>query len=207
MSLVVGEVIAVSGIKISLRIFEDSNQESIFYNGVKYRGISIREHISIQRGFIDIVCLVEGEFLDERNVDADSGKAIYTRRVDVRPIGFIVDGAFQEGVKYMPMIRDVASLLSEPAVARIYGKEGCGDFSIGVMLKEDVAVNLPWSRIFNGHLGIFGNTGSGKSNTLAKLYTTLFKQKHEALKDTSSFIIVDFNGEYTKDQILGGCRS
>ncbi|MDH4610316.1 ATP-binding protein [Pseudomonas sp. BN102] len=202
MSLVVGEVIAVSGIKISLRIFEDSNQESIFYNGVKYRGISIREHISIQRGFIDIVCLVEGEFLDERNVDAESGKAVYTRRVDVRPIGFIVDGVFQEGVKYMPMIRDVASLLSEPAVARIYGKEGRGDFSIGVMLKEDVAVNLPWARIFNGHLGIFGNTGSGKSNTLAKLYTTLFKQKHEILKDKSSFIIVDFNGEYTEDQIL-----
>lgn len=202
MSLVVGEVIAVSGIKISLRIFEDSNQESIFYNGVKYRGISIREHISIQRGFIDIVCLVEGEFLDERNVDAESGKSVYTRRVDVRPIGFIVDGVFQEGVKYMPMIRDLASLLSEPAVARIYGKEGRGDFSIGVMLKEDVAVNLPWARIFNGHLGIFGNTGSGKSNTLAKLYTTLFKKKHESLKNKSSFIIVDFNGEYTEDQIL-----
>lgn len=53
MSIVVGEVIAVSGIRISLRIFEDSSQETIFYNGVKYRGVSLREHISIQRGFID----------------------------------------------------------------------------------------------------------------------------------------------------------
>ncbi|MFZ6045797.1 ATP-binding protein [Pseudomonas sp. CR3202] len=202
MTIVVGEVIAVSGINISLRIFEDSNHESIFYNGIKYRGISIREHITIQRGFIDIVCFVEGEYLDERNSDEDGEKIIYTRKVNVRPIGYIVDGIFYEGVKYMPMIRDKASLLSEPAVAKIYGKGEAHPFSIGVMLKEDVPISLPWSRIFNSHLGIFGNTGSGKSNTLAKLYTTLFRQKADSLKHKSSFIIIDFNGEYTEDQIL-----
>lgn len=202
MSIVVGEVIAVTGIKISLRIFEDSSHETIFYDGVKYRGVSLREHISIQRGFIDIVCLVEGEFLDERKVDADGEKNLYIRKVDVRPIGFIVDGIFKEGVKYMPMIRDKASLLSEPMVGKIYGTAGASNFSIGSMLKENVPINLPWSKIFNSHLGIFGNTGSGKSNTLSKLYTTLFNEKIESLKLKSQFVIIDFNGEYTEDQIL-----
>ncbi|HQS64922.1 MAG TPA: DUF87 domain-containing protein, partial [Acidovorax defluvii] len=180
MTIVVGEVIAVSGIRISLRIFEDSSQETIFYDGVKYRGVSLREHISIQRGFIDIVCLVEGEYLDERKLDADVEKTLYVRKVDVRPIGYIVDDKFFEGVKFMPMIRDKASLLSEPMIGKIYGTEGKIKFSIGSMLKENVPINLPWTRIFNGHLGIFGNTGSGKSNTLAKLYTTLFNEKLEA---------------------------
>lgn len=55
MSIVVGEVIAVSGVRISLRIFEDSSLETIFFEGVKYRGVSLREHLVIQRGFIDIV--------------------------------------------------------------------------------------------------------------------------------------------------------
>lgn len=202
MSIVVGEVIAVSGIRISLRIFEDSSQETIFYDGVKYRGVSLREHVSIQRGFIDIVCLVEGEYLDERKMDADADKSQYIRKVDVRPIGYIVDDKFFEGVKYMPMIRDKASLLSEPMVGKIYGTEGKTNFSIGSMLKENVPINLPWTRIFNSHLGIFGNTGSGKSNTLAKLYTTLFNEKLPALKDKSQFVIIDFNGEYTEGQIL-----
>jgi hypothetical protein len=202
MSIVVGEVIAVSGIRISIRIFEDSSQETIFYDGVKYRGVSLREHISIQRGFIDIVCLVEGEYLDERKLDADVEKSIYVRKVDVRPIGYIVDDRFFEGVKFMPMIRDKASLLSEPMIGKIYGTEGKIKFSIGSMLKENVPINLPWTRIFNGHLGIFGNTGSGKSNTLAKLYTTLFNEKLEALKLKSQFVIIDFNGEYTEGQIL-----
>ena len=202
MSIVVGEVISVSGIRISLRIFDDSSQETIFYEGVKYRGVSLREHISIQRGFIDIVCLVEGEYLDERRMDADAEKTQYIRKVDVRPIGYIVDDKFFEGVKYMPMIRDKASLLSERMVGKIYGTEGTTSFSIGTMLKENVSINLPWTRIFNSHLGIFGNTGSGKSNTLAKLYTTLFNEKLAGLKSKSQFVIIDFNGEYVEDQIL-----
>lgn len=202
MSIVVGEVIAVSGIRISLRIFEDSSQETIFYDGVKYRGVSLREHVSIQRGFIDIVCLVEGEYLDEKKIEAEAEKTQYIRKVDVRPIGYIVDDKFFEGVKYMPMIRDKAFVLSEPMVGKIYGTEGKTNFSIGCMLKENVPINLPWTRIFNSHLGIFGNTGSGKSNTLAKLYTTLFEEKLPALKNKSQFVIIDFNGEYTEGQIL-----
>lgn len=202
MSIIVGEVIAVSGIRISLRIFEDSSQETIFYDGVKYRGVSLREHILIQRGFIDIVCLVEGEYLDEKKLEAEAEKTLYVRKVDVRPIGYIVDDIFFEGVKYMPMIRDKASLLSELMVSKIYGTNGTTNFSIGSMLKENVAINLPWMKIFNSHIGIFGNTGSGKSNTLAKLYTTLFKEKLPSLKNKSQFIIIDFNGEYTESQIL-----
>ncbi|MES2233222.1 ATP-binding protein [Pseudomonas veronii] len=202
MSIVVGEVIAVSGVRISLRIFEDSSHETIFYDGVRYRGVSLREHITIQRGFIDIVCLIEGEYLDERKLDADAEKTLYIRKVDVRPIGYIVDDVFFEGIKFMPMIRDKAYLLSEVMVAKIYGAEGVTSFSIGCMLKENVPINLPWTKIFNSHIGIFGNTGSGKSNTLAKLYTTLFNEKIEALKHKSQFVIIDFNGEYTEDQIL-----
>ncbi|HEM8209244.1 TPA: ATP-binding protein [Providencia rettgeri] len=202
MSIVVGEVIGVSGVRISLRIFEDSNHETIFYKGIKYRGISLREHVSIQRGFIDIVCLVEGEFLDEKRLEADADKIHYIRKVDVRPIGYILDDKFFEGVKYMPMIRDKASLLSELMVGKIYGTEGITSFSIGSMLKENVPINLPWTRLFNSHIGIFGNTGSGKSNTLAKLYTTLFNERIDALKHKSQFVIIDFNGEYTEDQLL-----
>ena len=119
MSTVVGEVIAVSGIRISLRIFEDSSQETIFYEGVKYRGVSLREHISIQRGFIDIVCLVEGEYLDERRMETDAEKTQYIRKVDVRPIGYIVDDKFFEGVKFMPPEFDTNPAKSLICIGRV----------------------------------------------------------------------------------------
>ncbi|HHZ00949.1 MAG TPA: ATP-binding protein, partial [Tissierellia bacterium] len=53
--------------------------------------------------------------------------------------------------------------------------------------------------LFASHIGIFGNTGSGKSNTLAKLYTECFQRFREMPGFTKSkFLIIDFNGEYTQ---------
>lgn len=203
MSIRIGEVIAVQGTRIILRVDEESSKETLYYDGSKFKGVSIREFISIQRGFRDIVCLVEGEYLDESRIEgAKDGKFGYVRKVEVRPIGYFEAGAFREGIKYMPMIKDAAFLMQEERVSAIYGKSLDQGYVIGRMLKEDIPVSLPWRVLFNSHIGIFGNTGSGKSNTLAKLYTVLFEKKSAALQGKSRFVILDFNGEYTGQQLL-----
>lgn len=202
MSIRVGEVIAVSGVKITLKIDEDSSKETLFYAGEKYKGISIREYIAIQRGFRDIICIIEGEYLDESRVEGDGTKVTYVRKVDVCPIGYFHRNVFQQGIKYMPMIRDSAFLLQEDRIAQIFGRYDTNAFTVGRLLKEDVQIGLPWQRLFNTHMGVFGNTGSGKSNTLTKLYTVLFEQKAAAIGDRSRFVILDFNGEYTGAQMV-----
>lgn len=203
MTIRVGEVIAVNGTKITLRIDEDSSKETLFYGGDKYKGVSIREYLAIQRGFREIICIVEGEFLDEARVESANGKVGYIRKVDARPIGFFDQTEFKQGIKYLPMIKDSAFLLQEERIASIFDRGGSANpFKIGRMLKEDIAVSLPWKRLFNSHIGIFGNTGSGKSNTLAKLYTVLFEQKFSAIAEKSRFVILDFNGEYTGNQLV-----
>lgn len=65
MSILVGEVIAVHGVKVSIKVFEESNKDTLFYDGTKYKGVSIREYVQIERGFKKIICIVEGEYLDE----------------------------------------------------------------------------------------------------------------------------------------------
>lgn len=211
MTLQVGEVIGVSGVTITLKIFEDSNKETIFYNGTKFKGVSIREYLLIQRGFKEIVCIVEGEYLDESRVeiqekdsDLRTSKIFYTRKVEVKPIGYFQAGAFREGIKFLPMIKDQVFLASEKQISKIYGNDTHEHgFIIGAMLKENLPISLPWERLFNTHIGIFGNTGSGKSNTLTKLYTTLFENKKNAINGKSQFVVIDFNGEYTRDQLIG----
>ena len=165
MSIDVGEVIAVRGTQITLRIFEESSLETLFYDGDKYKGVSIREYLSIQRGFRSIVCMVEGEFLDENRFNDDDNKKQYIRKVEVKPIGYFEQNSFYDGVKVMPMIKDKVYLLNEKQVSQIFSQGADETFKIGNMLKEDIPVFLPWSKIFNSHIGIFGNTGSGKSNT------------------------------------------
>lgn len=197
MSILVGEVIAVRGVNVSIKVFEESNKDTLFYDGAKYKGISIREYVQIERGFKKIICIVEGEYLDEKRIDDESQ---HIRIVDLKPIGYFDSGKFYEGVKHLPLIKDPVYLLEEDKLSDIYGKAS-GDFVIGKLLKEEFAISLPWQKLFNSHIGIFGNTGSGKSNTLTKLYTTLFDKKIQHINGKSQFIIVDFNGEYTNGQL------
>ncbi|MBU1297086.1 MAG: ATP-binding protein [Gammaproteobacteria bacterium] len=197
MAILVGEVIAVRGVKITIKVFEESNKDTLFYDGTKYKGISIREYVQIERGFKKIICIVEGEYLDEKRIDDDLH---HIRTVDLKPLGYFESGRFVEGVKHLPLIKDPVFLLEENKLNDIYGKENEG-FVIGNLLKEEFPVSLPWQKLFNSHIGIFGNTGSGKSNTLTNLYTTLFDNKIEQINGKSQFVIIDFNGEYTNDQL------
>lgn len=199
MSIAIGEVIAVKGVNILVELYEESNKETLFYQGEKFKGVSIQEHILIKRGFKDIVTLVQGEYLDER-FEQEDGKS-YVRKIELKPIGYYDQGDFYEGIKHLPMIRDVAYLMNEQQVRQIYG-EADDSFVIGEILKEELPVSLPWASLFNTHIGVFGNTGSGKSNTLANLYTTLFSNKLQALNGKSHFVVVDFNGEYTGKQLI-----
>lgn len=197
MSILVGEVIAVHGVKVSIKVFDESNKDTLFYDGTKYKGISIREYVQIERGFKKIICIVEGEYLDEKRIDDDDH---HVRTVDLKPIGYFEAGKFFEGIKHLPLIKDPVYLLEENKLSDIYGNVG-GEFVIGKLLKEEFPVSLPWQKLFNSHIGIFGNTGSGKSNTLTNLYTTLFDMRIDAIKGKSRFIVVDFNGEYTNGQL------
>lgn len=201
MSIRVGEVIAVHGTKVVLKIDEQSSKETLFFDGDKYKGVSIREYLSIQRGFRDIICTVEGEYLDESRTELQDGKQNFVRKVEARPIGYFDHAGFTQGIKYLPMIQDSAYLMPEERIRSIFDRKTGDDFRIGQMLKEEIAVGLPWQRLFNGHIGIFGNTGSGKSNTLAKLYTVLFDKKLQFIEGKSRFVILDFNGEYGGEQL------
>lgn len=202
MSINVGEVIAVRGTQITLRIFDESSLETMFHDGKKYKGVSIREYIGIKRGFCLIVCIVEGEYLDENRFELEDKKIQYIRKVEAKPIGYFEQSKFKDGIKLMPMIKDKAYLLNESQVISVFSQGIDGTFNIGKMLNEELPVSLPWNKIFNSHVGIFGNTGSGKSNTLTRLYAELFSNFEENLKGKSQFLLIDFNGEYTGNQLI-----
>jgi hypothetical protein len=84
----VGQVVAVAGTKVSLRVDEESSKEVLFHRGERLKGISIREYLAISRGFRDIICVVEGEYLDERKSETVGARTEYIRRVGARPIGY-----------------------------------------------------------------------------------------------------------------------
>ena len=57
----------------------------------------------------------------------------------------------------------------------------------------DVKVNI--DRFFGFHFAVFGNTGAGKSNTIASIIQEIYKKTDYAAKG-SKFVFIDSNGEY-----------
>lgn len=202
MSICIGEVVAVEGTRVTVRVFDQSNKDTLYFDGKRYKGVSIREYIKIERGFREIVCLVEGEYLDERRYVEDDSRIYFERKIHVKPIGHFNANVFEEGVKWLPMIKDRAYLVKDDDVIAIYSRDNSKGLVIGSLLKEEIRISLPWTKLFNSHIGIFGNTGSGKSNTLAKLYTALFESIKDGITGKSKFVLIDFNGEYTSNQFL-----
>jgi hypothetical protein len=65
-------------------------------------------------------------------------------------------------------------------------------------MEKGQRVRVGVNALFASHIGIFGNTGSGKSYTLAKLYHELFNayRDSETFQKRASVLLIDFNGEY-----------
>lgn len=124
---------------------------------------------------------MEKEYLEDvyqNSLNQVSEKDRYIRKVELKVIGHIVNDKFKAGIKFLPMIYNEVVLLEEDEIFKaIRGNEEKYKYTIpfGKILNEDINISLPWNLLFNTHIGIFGNTGSGKSNTLTKLYTELFR--------------------------------
>lgn len=103
------------------------------------------------------------------------------------------------------MIGNEVCITSKKDLELIYGiSKSEPTISIGQSILEGQVVPLSINKIFASHIGVFGNTGSGKSNTLHKLFLELFRSEYrEKILEYSKFYVIDFNGEYTKDDSFG----
>ena len=209
----VGNVLEISGNKIKVIMRQNTNLFTYFFNGVNYRGVTIDEYVGIIRGPYKIVAKVEKESLFDKLQNKDDHTYSldrFQRIIEVKVIGYYYQNKFSFGIKYLPMIFNEVVLLSDLEINGIYSNlikrtdktNGCMQISIGTSLKENLPINLNIDNLFNTHIGIFGNTGSGKSNTLAKLYTELFNNNNLDVFGTSKFVLLDFNGEYVGDKLF-----
>lgn len=70
-------------------------------------------------------------------------------------------------------------------------------------------VKVKIDELFGGHIAVLGNTGSGKSCTIASIMQSIYMKDRPYLAHGSSVIIFDVNGEYRKsfDKIPSDIRT
>lgn len=204
----IGEVCEIDGKKIYILLDKDKNASDLIYNGTILKNVSVGSYIEVKKGFLSIICKIDGEKLvdeytnnnykNKKYINFDRNKRILSASVS----GFIEsNNKFIGGIKELPLIGNEVFILTEKKIHLIHHLLKTGDIlkiSIAKTDKEEIPIDFPIDGLFNSHIAIFGNTGSGKSNTLVSLYKAVI-EKLSLRKNFSNcrFFVFDFNGEFT----------
>ena len=180
-------------------------------DGILFVG-EVGSYVSIYEIGRTIIAEIVG--VDEKTQAANSNELIKPnskRQVYLNLIGEIVEDKFYFGVSKMPLIFSTVYMVSQKELITMLevGKEEVtidegSDKTRAVLLTigksvifpdYDVKINI--DKFFGFHFAVFGNTGAGKSNTVARVLQNIFEKRNYSAKG-AKFVIIDSNGEYNK---------
>jgi DNA helicase HerA-like ATPase len=153
-----------------------------------------------------------------RGLDNELDKASSAKYLDLVPVGTLPqrrDGAFRFGVSTFPSLYADAMYALDSELDRIFEVAGGEEAALprsqdggptrykaltigSSVVFQDYAVKVRVDEFFSGHVAILGNTGSGKSCTVASVLQSLFEKKNEYIARGATFIFLDVNGEYRR---------
>jgi uncharacterized protein len=140
--------------------------------------------------------------------------------LDVVPVGMLPtrgSGRFRFGVSVFPSLYADALYALDNELDRIFETQAAIEPSMGFeggdcippeatryrvltigksVVFEDYAVKVRLDEFFGGHVAVLGNTGSGKSCTVASVLQSLFEKTDEHHARGATFVVFDVNGEY-----------
>lgn len=202
----VGEVLSVDGRKVKIKVDKSKNNSHIMYKGELLKNTSVGSYVKIIKGYTRIIGKVEGEFVEEdknySSKDYLTESSKINRNLIVSMLGFFDGERFKRGIKELPLVFNECFLLDNQEFEQVHNfiEKNDEPLEIGVLsLEKGQKIQVGVNSLFASHIGILGNTGSGKSYTLAKLYNLLFEkyQQEQKFKQNAKFVLIDFNGEYS----------
>lgn len=178
----VGQVVEIIGQEVKVKVDKGKNTSSILYKGELIQNISVGGYLKIKKGFDIMIGKIEGETIregKETNSSYASNKEKIHRILNVKILGFLEGKYFKRGIKELPLIDNACYLLTKEEFNEIHNFVDKDDkpIDMGVLEYDDgQKISLGINKLFASHIGIFGNTGSGKSYTLTKIFREVFKQ-------------------------------
>ncbi|MBB6274974.1 ATP-binding protein [Porphyromonas circumdentaria] len=130
------------------------------------------------------------------------------RKMELQPVGTLrsieAGYKFKRGLEAFPSVGDIVILPTDEQLRSIIESGDNRRVYIGNSpLVGNAKVMIDPDRLFGRHLAVLGNTGSGKSCSVAGLIRWSIESAREKLVDkegkvNSRFIVLDPNGEYSK---------
>ena len=203
---IIGRIITISHNNIIAELSNDVGNYVSIYDGIRFVG-EIGSYVAIDE--INRRIIAEITAVDEKNEMASErlNKAGSRRYLRISLIGEISNGEFTFGVTKMPPIFSEIKIISESDLQLMLditdsekivegSKTKLKVLPIGTsVMFPDYDVKVKLNEFFGFHFAVFGNTGSGKSNTIARMIQTIFLKTKLSARG-AKFIVFDSNGEY-----------
>lgn len=206
----IGIVHSVDGRVVKVLVDKDKNNSHLIFQGQLIKNVAVGSYVKVLKGFETIIGKVESEYIETDKsvpVQYSSQEEYINRFLIVKLIGHIEGSSYKKGLTELPLIANECHLLTNEEFKMIhsFGSKDDMFIKIGAIASDPlVPISVGINKLFASHIGIFGNTGSGKSYTLAKIYRQLFLtfKNNESFKTNAKFLFYDFNGEYSKENAI-----
>lgn len=206
----IGVVHSVDGRVVKVLVDKDKNNSHLIFQGQLIKNVAVGSYVKILKGFETIIGKVETEYIEiDKGVNGlyNSQEEAINRYLIIKLIGHIEGNSYRKGLTELPLIANECHLLTSQEFEMIhsFGSKDDVFIKIGTIASDSlVPISIGVNKLFASHIGIFGNTGSGKSYTLAKIYRQLFLtfKDNQSFKNNAKFLFYDFNGEYSKENAI-----
>lgn len=122
--------------------------------------------------------------------------------IDIILVGIIENDIFNSGLVRKPNLSGGCRVIYKSELELILGNQDLDDmnsFYIGKSLVYDgFNVTSKFNNFFSNHFAVIGNTGSGKSCTVARLLQNIFYRNSSNLPIGAHIALFDVYGEYNK---------
>lgn len=203
----IGKVISINYSQIRVKISSGIRGGTVNYNGNTYYFGNIGSYLKISNSLDEvIICEVVSIFDADTHKEKVSFDIESNRELLVKPIGTIDnDKNFNLGIGIFPALYSDVSIVTIEDLKIILktnnneSKEFNNihqNFRLGTsknMINYPIDISI--DKFFNIHSSVLGNSGSGKSNTIAHILQEIYKMENNSATG-SKVIIFDVNGEY-----------
>ena len=199
----IGKIISVEFDKFRIKLFHTTKTSTVSLEGQVYYFGNIGSYLKTQNPSGDtIICEVVAV------LDHDTESKLYStynldssRELVIKPIGTLTEDNFNMGIGIFPSIYSDVNIVTIKDIKSILSSCSSGqkdttpkihkEIEIGLsknMINYKININI--NKFFNIHTAILGNSGSGKSNTIAHIYKRDFGKKKTMLKVLKPYFLM-----------------
>jgi DNA helicase HerA-like ATPase len=201
---VVGYVVDVQGNLLTATLVEDEqgHAPTVTIGDEDILVGQLGSYVAVRQNDIQLICIVtrmtEQEAFSAPTIETvgeDSARLPFAKRIArLTPVGsLLVNGEFERGIARYPTTGAEVHAVGAIDIAKMFDRFQSKGLSVGtVATHPSLKVCLDPSNLFGRHFAILGQTGSGKSWTVAAVV-----QRTVAVMPRAHIIILDLHGEYS----------